>query len=83
LCINQDDNTEKIQQILLMQRIYSSAFQTLVFLGEDEGNGHIALNLLEKIGKTDTSSLQSRRISAEWVRAKGLPHLGDMRGSRY
>lgn len=61
-----------------MQRIYSSASQTLVWLGEDEGNGHIALNLLEKIGKADTSSLQSRGISTERVRAKGLPHSGDI-----
>jgi hypothetical protein len=77
LCINQDDNTEKIQQILLMQQIYSSASRVLAWLGEDNGNGSIALNLLEKIGTTNTASIQSRSISADWIRANGLPTSGD------
>lgn len=76
LCINQDDNVEKIQQILLMQRIYSSASRVLAWLGEDEGNGSIALRLLEQTGKTDTSSLQRISVSAAWMKENGFPAAG-------
>ena len=77
LCINQDDNMERNQQVLLMRQIYSSASRVLAWLGEDEGNGSIALRLLEKIGKTDTSSLQQRWVSTAWMKANGLPASGD------
>ncbi|KAH7344379.1 heterokaryon incompatibility protein-domain-containing protein, partial [Pyrenochaeta sp. MPI-SDFR-AT-0127] len=35
ICINQEDSTEKSQQIPLMPRIYSSSSSTVVWLGED------------------------------------------------
>jgi len=77
LCINQDSDTEKIKQIMLMQKIYSSATRVLVWLGPDEGNGSIALDLLERIGKLETNTLQARSISAEMMRANGFPPTGD------
>ncbi|KAE9369166.1 HET-domain-containing protein [Stipitochalara longipes BDJ] len=77
LCINQDDDTEKIQQILLMRQIYSSATRVLVWLGPDEGNGSIALRLLEQIGKLETNNLHERAVSASWMAANGLPPRGD------
>jgi hypothetical protein len=77
LCINQDDNMEKSQQILLMSRIYSLASRVLVWLGEDEGNGSIALRLLEEIGKMDTSNLPERLVSRAWMRENGLPASGE------
>jgi hypothetical protein len=49
----------------------------LAWLGEDDGNGSIALNLLEKIGRTNTTSIQQRSISTDWIRANGLPASGD------
>jgi Heterokaryon incompatibility protein (HET) len=73
ICIDQANNAEKSQQILLMPRIYSAASCVLVWLGEDEGNGKAALQLLEKISRTDFSSLPARQISAEWMQAHGLP----------
>lgn len=35
ICINQDDNVEKSQQIQLMGRIYRAATQVVIWLGED------------------------------------------------
>jgi hypothetical protein len=77
LCINQKDTREKNRQILLMRQIYSSASRVLVWLGEDDGNGRIALRLLEEIGKADTLSLPTKSVSAAWVRANNLPASGD------
>lgn len=36
LCINQQDNVEKIRQISLMAEIYSKASQTIIWLGEKQ-----------------------------------------------
>jgi hypothetical protein len=45
LCINQDDLDERAQQVRLMRDIYSKAYATLLWLGEeDEGtNGALAI----------------------------------------
>jgi len=77
LCINQDDIAEKNKQILLMRRIYSSASRVLACLGEDDGNGSIALRLLEQIRQTDTSSLPGISVSEAWMRANSFPRSGD------
>ena len=77
ICIDQANNIEKSQQILLMPRIYSTAFCVLAWLGEDEDNGEVALQLLEKIQQTDFSSLPARQVSAKWMRAHGLPSQDD------
>lgn len=77
LCINQDDIAEKNKQILLMRRIYSSASRVLAWLGEDDGNGSIALRLLEQIRQTDTSSLPGISVSEAWMRANSFPRSGD------
>lgn len=39
VCINQDDLEEKKQQIPLMSRIYTRAFNTLIWLGEESTDG--------------------------------------------
>ncbi|KAF2271527.1 HET-domain-containing protein, partial [Westerdykella ornata] len=36
ICINQDDVTEKAQQIQMMHRIYSKAAVTILYAGEDD-----------------------------------------------
>jgi hypothetical protein len=47
ICINQDDQQEKESQIPLMNAIYSSAVQTIVWLGTDPHDG-LALACLRK-----------------------------------
>lgn len=48
ICINQDDDKEKSQQVRIMREIYSSAKRTLVWLGTDEeGRGPAVRNLFD------------------------------------
>ncbi|KAH7184642.1 heterokaryon incompatibility protein-domain-containing protein [Fusarium flagelliforme] len=49
ICINQDDNIEKAQQIPLMSRIYRLATNTVIWLGEASEGSDSALRLLERI----------------------------------
>jgi hypothetical protein len=37
ICINQDDNDEKSNQVLLMSKIYEKASATIVWLGKEDG----------------------------------------------
>ncbi|RBR13500.1 uncharacterized protein FIESC28_08128 [Fusarium coffeatum] len=49
ICINQDDNIEKAQQIPLMSKIYKLATNTVIWLGEASEGSDSALKLLERI----------------------------------
>ncbi|KAL0780169.1 hypothetical protein CaCOL14_004653 [Colletotrichum acutatum] len=49
ICINQDDNEEKAQQIPLMSRIYQNAMNTVIWLGESTSNSASAIKLLEDV----------------------------------
>ncbi|XP_014552763.1 hypothetical protein COCVIDRAFT_109463 [Bipolaris victoriae FI3] len=50
ICINQQDIAEKGQQIPLMRMIYSHATNTLIWLGDDDGEDPVgALDLLETV----------------------------------
>jgi hypothetical protein len=44
LCINQDDNDEKREQVMLMRDIYRRASRTVIWLGEDHSQSRRALN---------------------------------------
>lgn len=72
LCINQGDNLEKNRQILLMPQIYSSASRVIAYLGEEAESSDLALQLHEKIGETDFSSLPEKSVTPEWLEASGL-----------
>lgn len=77
ICINQADNAEKVQQILLMQQIYSRAFRTVAYLGDEADGSDAALELHEKIAKIDFSALPEKYVTTEWLKAHGLPRLQD------
>ncbi|KAJ5064346.1 heterokaryon incompatibility protein-domain-containing protein [Bipolaris maydis] len=50
ICINQQDIAEKGQQIPLMRMIYSHATNTVIWLGDDDGEDPVgALDLLETV----------------------------------
>ncbi|KAK1637842.1 heterokaryon incompatibility protein-domain-containing protein [Colletotrichum phormii] len=49
ICINQDDNEEKAQQIPLMSRIYQNAMNTIIWLGESTSNSASAIKFLEDV----------------------------------
>ncbi|KAK1711735.1 heterokaryon incompatibility protein-domain-containing protein [Colletotrichum lupini] len=50
LCINQDDVAERNDQVHQMRNIYSSALETVIYLGEDDGSNTTssAWNFLER-----------------------------------
>ncbi|KAF2813858.1 HET-domain-containing protein, partial [Mytilinidion resinicola] len=50
ICINQDDEDEKMRQILLMQDIYSRAETVYVWLGESNVSTDRAMGYLENAG---------------------------------
>jgi hypothetical protein len=78
ICIDQANNAEKVKQILLMPQIYSNASCVLAWLGEDDGNGTVALQFLEQLRQTDFSSLPAKQISVPWMQQHGLPAQGDL-----
>lgn len=69
ICINQDDEPEKEQQIPLMAQIYSKASKVLVWLGEANGETDIAIDSIEDV---------VRRL--EQMDATGEPVLPEDRG---
>ncbi|PVH72680.1 HET-domain-containing protein [Cadophora sp. DSE1049] len=77
LCINQDDNLEKNHQILLMRQIYSSAFRTLAYLGDEADGSDAAIRLHEQIGGISFSALPEKFVTMEWLQAHGLPEYQD------
>jgi hypothetical protein len=59
VCINQDHNVEKSQQVRLMQRIYSGASLVIVDLGEEADNSVLALPAFETLARNDQSCVPS------------------------
>lgn len=51
VCINQNDNAEKGQQVGLMAEIYGSASQTYVWLGPSANDSDLAMDTLRKVGE--------------------------------
>lgn len=51
LCINQDNNVERSEQVRHMKTIYSKAAQVLVWLGPAADDSDNVMDLLEKLGK--------------------------------
>ncbi|KUJ06872.1 uncharacterized protein LY89DRAFT_399668 [Mollisia scopiformis] len=50
LCINQTDDIEKAHQVRLMGDIYLNARKLWIWLGEEENNSNIAMNLVRQLG---------------------------------
>jgi hypothetical protein len=47
LCINQNDISERNQQVQIMPDIYSNADTVLIWLGESSENSGVAMHILE------------------------------------
>jgi Heterokaryon incompatibility protein (HET) len=57
LCINQDDDAERSQQVQLMEKIYSNAKCTLVWLGEDDGKSEAIDRLAQELAGMPNNSI--------------------------
>ena len=49
LCINQEDNEEKDQQIWMMANIYEKAQRVIVWLGQADTDSDIAMRLMSRV----------------------------------
>jgi hypothetical protein len=49
ICINQADLDERIAQIKIMRQIYQHAHSVLIWLGDDDGDGGTAIELMSRI----------------------------------
>jgi hypothetical protein len=56
ICINQQDITERGQQVQLMKAIYELAEQVLVWLGPASADSDIAMDLIDEITDADSDS---------------------------
>jgi hypothetical protein len=57
LCINQQDDTEKGSQVMIMKEIYQSASRTVLWLGHGKNNP-LSPQTLEMLGQTFTTDLR-------------------------
>ncbi|KAK4445750.1 heterokaryon incompatibility protein-domain-containing protein [Podospora aff. communis PSN243] len=80
LCINQDDLAERAAQVSVMDRVYSQATQTVVWLGKADHETSKARRLLEKITQIPPDESKAISATARGIRpdrpyflARGLP----------
>ncbi|KAF5556425.1 heterokaryon incompatibility 6 OR allele [Fusarium napiforme] len=49
LCINQSDHAERLQQVNIMQRIYSQAFRVIGFVGKNYTHASVCFNAIKAL----------------------------------
>ncbi|KAJ4033752.1 hypothetical protein NW761_006521 [Fusarium oxysporum] len=49
LCINQSDHAERLQQVSIMQKIYSQAFRVIGFVGKDYTHASMCFNAIKAL----------------------------------
>lgn len=73
LCINQSDNSERGHQVRQMTRIYQQAYGIDVWLGIEEGNSRLGIDLINQAGSawSETEIMEKgSMVQAHWVEAK-------------
>ena len=51
VCINQEDNDERVHQVPLMGKTYSMALYVALWVGVDRGNSSLALAFIEEAAR--------------------------------
>jgi len=73
ICINQNDELERRQQIQEMQHIFASAVQVRAWLGEDCKHGELAISLLERLQEGHLAKFRADNFSStEWLALKNF-----------
>jgi Heterokaryon incompatibility protein (HET) len=68
ICINQNDELERRQQIGIMQEIFISASQVRAWLGEGDENSEKAMSLLENLQEEDLERFRAAEFKCpEWL----------------
>ncbi|KAI8631520.1 heterokaryon incompatibility protein-domain-containing protein [Xylariaceae sp. FL1651] len=59
ICINQTDEDEKGQQVAIMGEIYERSKHVVVFLGKPNTDGHLAMEFLSRIAKSEADNVRA------------------------
>jgi hypothetical protein len=59
ICINQADSDERTEQIKIMRQIYRKAHSVAVWLGDDDGDGGTAIDLLHRLHQSLEKSFEN------------------------
>jgi hypothetical protein len=77
LCIDQQNYTEKEQQVQLMSKIYKHAQQVIGWLGDHDNDSHLVFNLFVLLGRV--SDEHNRQTDLEWrLAAEALIETGHL-----
>jgi hypothetical protein len=68
LCINQNDNEEKGQQIRLMAEIYSKASRVIIWLGQAEKDSDLALEIIHLAADDTSTNSLGNELSKQAIR---------------
>lgn len=74
ICINQEDDNEKSQQVMRMRQIYMQA-GTIVWLGEEADDSQDAVELIQELGSSENSPVDISQAPNFSRRLLALKHL--------
>ena len=77
ICINQSNIREKGRQVQLMPQIYQNAKEVTAFLGEDEEDSQLAVDLILKLGEKTFNSESGRPTSLKSLDHYDIPSIED------
>jgi hypothetical protein len=77
ICINQDDISERSQQVAMMSQIYAGARRVLVWLGEDSelNDGRVSLEIIQHLASTSEAGLVMAIVQIRMSGASGQDHF--------
>jgi Heterokaryon incompatibility protein (HET) len=62
ICINQEDNNERNNQVSFMDDIYATARRVVVWIGPKDGESERAMEFLKEMGTSNTLPKRDRKI---------------------
>ncbi len=80
ICINQEDLGERSSQVQLMRRIYESAANVFIWLGDEADESSMAIELIPRLNKSSEADMESC-TAKEWRALQALlsrPWFGRM-----
>ena len=84
ICINQKDIQERAVQVKLMQDIYSLAVHTLIWLGEIDDDGELALTFISRQAALEPERERGASLVERWAgRTPGSDYVSLMRDRSY
>ncbi|KAH0436495.1 ankyrin repeat and sam domain containing protein 6 [Colletotrichum camelliae] len=70
LCINQDDDSERTDQVRIMGRVYAASYQVLIYLGEETPSSRI---VFEELALAEKAPMVFRDSANRWEPDRPYP----------